>query len=114
MLRAAVRLGSAVKYTGVGTVEFLVDARPGAAPRFAFIEANARLQVEHTVTETVLGRDLVAIQLSIADGADLGGLGLTQDSVPTPRGVALQARVNLESMTADGSARPGGRRALGL
>ena len=108
MLRAAVRLGSAVHYRGVGTVEFLVDARPGAAPRFAFIEANARLQVEHTVTETVLGRDLVAIQLSIADGADLGGLGLTQDSVPAPRGVALQARVNLESMTADGSARPGG------
>src|ERR1700722_5155425 len=108
MLHAAVTLGAAVRYRGVGTVEFLVDARPGAASRFAFIEANARLQVEHTVTETVLGRDLVAIQLSIADGADLRGLGLTQDSVPAPRGVALQARVNLESMTADGSARPGG------
>jgi acetyl/propionyl-CoA carboxylase alpha subunit len=108
MLRAAVTLGAAVRYRGVGTVEFLVDARPGAAPRFAFIEANARLQVEHTVTETVLGRDLVALQLQIADGADLAGLGLTQDRVPAPRGVALQARVNLESMTADGSARPGG------
>ena len=106
MLQAAVTLGAAVRYRGVGTVEFLVDARPGVAPRFAFIETNARLQVEHTVTETVLGRDLVAVQLKIADGADLAGLGLTQDSVPAPRGVAVQARVNLEVMTADGSARP--------
>jgi acetyl/propionyl-CoA carboxylase alpha subunit len=108
MLQAAVALGAAVGYRGVGTIEFLVDARPGAAPRFAFIEANARLQVEHTVTETVLGRDLVAIQLKIADGAALGGLGLAQADVPAPRGVALQARVNLESMTADGTARPAG------
>ena len=108
MLTAAVALGAAVRYRGVGTVEFLVDARPGAAPRFAFIEANGRLQVEHTVTETVLGLDLVAIQLRIADGAGLPALGLAQDRVPAPRGVALQARVNLESMTADGSARPGG------
>jgi acetyl/propionyl-CoA carboxylase alpha subunit len=108
LLQAAVRLGAAVRYRGVGTVEFLVEARPGAPARFAFIEANPRLQVEHTVTETVLGLDLVAVQLKIADGADLAGLGLTQDRVPAPRGTALQARVNLESMGADGSARPGG------
>jgi acetyl/propionyl-CoA carboxylase alpha subunit len=108
MLAAAVALGTAAAYRGAGTVEFLVDARPGAAPRFAFIEANARLQVEHTVTETVTGRDLVAIQLKIADGATLGELGLIQDGVAAPQGVALQARVNLESMAADGSARPGG------
>jgi acetyl-CoA carboxylase carboxyltransferase component/biotin carboxyl carrier protein len=108
MLAAAVRLGAAADYRGAGTVEFLVDARPGAAPRFAFIEANARLQVEHTVTEAVTGLDLVAIQLKIADGATLDGLGLAQADVPAPRGVALQARVNLESMTADGAARPGG------
>jgi acetyl/propionyl-CoA carboxylase alpha subunit/acetyl-CoA carboxylase carboxyltransferase component len=108
MLEAAVKLGAAVNYRGAGTIEFLVDARPGAAPRFAFIEANARLQVEHTVTETVIGRDLVAIQLRIADGATLGGLGLAQADVPAPRGAALQARVNMESMTADGSSRPAG------
>ena len=108
MLDAAVALGAAVAYRGAGTIEFLVDARPGAAPRFAFIEANARLQVEHTVTEAVLGLDLVALQLQIADGATLGGLGLAQADVPAPRGMALQARVNLESMTADGTARPGG------
>jgi acetyl/propionyl-CoA carboxylase alpha subunit len=108
MLAAAVALGTAAAYRGAGTVEFLVDARPGAAPRFAFIEANARLQVEHTVTETVTGRDLVAIQLKIADGATLGELGLIQAGLAAPQGVALQARVNLESMAADGSARPGG------
>ncbi|HVT67681.1 MAG TPA: biotin carboxylase N-terminal domain-containing protein, partial [Trebonia sp.] len=108
MLRAAVALGAAVRYRGVGTIEFLVDARPDAPARFAFIEANARLQVEHTVTETVLGLDLVAIQLKLADGADLVKLGLADEGVPAPRGVALQARVNLDSMAADGSARPGG------
>src|SRR6185437_1013371 len=102
MLEAAVTLGAAVSYRGVGTVEFLVDGRPGAAPRFAFIEANARLQVEHTVTETVTGRDLVAIQLRIADGATLEGLGLGPAGQPSPRGMTLQARVNLESMAADG------------
>jgi acetyl/propionyl-CoA carboxylase alpha subunit len=108
MLKAAVLLGQAVNYRGVGTIEFLIDARPGAAPRFAFIEANARLQVEHTVTETVIDRDLVAMQMKIADGATLSGLGLVQADVPTPRGTALQARVNLETMTADGSSRPAG------
>ena len=108
MLAAAVRLGAAAQYRGVGTIEFLVDARPGAAPRFAFIEANARLQVEHTVTEAVTGLDLVALQLAIADGATLAQLGLCQQQVPAARGTAIQVRVNLETMMADGSVRPGG------
>ena len=72
------------------------------------MEANARLQVEHTVTEEVTGLDLVAIQLQIAGGATLDDLGLLQDQVPPARGVALQARVNLETMTDDGNSRPGG------
>ena len=108
ILSAAVKIGAAAKYRGVGTIEFLVDAAPGAAERFVFMEANARLQVEHTVTEEVTGLDLVAIQLKIAGGATLRDLGLTQDQVPPARGVALQARVNLEVMSADGSSRPGG------
>jgi len=107
MLDAAVALGRAAKYRGLGTIEFLVDARHGEA-RFAFIEANARLQVEHTVTEEVTGLDLVATQLKIASGATLGDLGLTQAEVPAPRGSALQVRVNLETMAADGSSRNGG------
>ncbi|GGE02432.1 pyruvate carboxylase [Polymorphobacter glacialis] len=108
MLAAAVRLGAAADYRGVGTIEFLVDARPGVAPRFAFIEANARLQVEHTVTEAVTGLDLVAVQLAVADGATLAQLGLCQNQIAAPRGTAIQLRVNLETMMTDGSIRPGG------
>ncbi|MCA6231273.1 MAG: carbamoyl-phosphate synthase large subunit [Phenylobacterium sp.] len=107
MLEASVALARAAGYRGLGTIEFLVDASPGAAPRFAFIEANARLQVEHTVTEMVLGLDLVEQQLRIADGARLADLGLA-DGAPAPQGVAIQARVNLETMTADGGSRPSG------
>lgn len=100
---AAVRLALAADYRGVGTVEFLVTG-----DSFAFIEANARLQVEHTVTEAVTGLDLVRLQLEIASGRSLADLGLTQATVPPVRGVAIQARVNLETMTADGGSRPTG------
>jgi acetyl/propionyl-CoA carboxylase alpha subunit len=108
MQAAAVKIGSAAKYRGVGTIEFLIDVRPGADERFVFMEANARLQVEHTVTEVVTGLDLVALQLKIAAGATLADLALEQASVPAPRGVAVQTRVNLETMMADGNSRPGG------
>ncbi|HEY1750512.1 MAG TPA: biotin carboxylase N-terminal domain-containing protein, partial [Caulobacteraceae bacterium] len=105
---AAVRMGEAAKYKGLGTIEFLVN-QGGGDPAYAFIEANPRLQVEHTVTEEITGLDLVRLQLEVAGGATLAGLGLAQQSaVPTPRGVAVQARINLETMSADGSARPSG------
>ncbi|MEM7017302.1 MAG: carboxyl transferase domain-containing protein [Pseudomonadota bacterium] len=107
MLEAAVRMASAAKYRGAGTIEFLVD-QLSPRPRFVFLEANARLQVEHTVTEAVTGLDLVAAQLKIASGATLANLGLEQANVPAPQGVALQARVNLETMNPDGTSRPGG------
>ena len=102
---AAVRLGTASRYKGLGTIEFLVNAETG---EFAFIEANARLQVEHTVTEEVTGLDLVRIQLEIASGRTLAELELTQDDIPRPRGTALEARVNMETMAADGTAKPAG------
>jgi acetyl/propionyl-CoA carboxylase alpha subunit/acetyl-CoA carboxylase carboxyltransferase component len=105
---AAVKMGAAARYRGLGTIEFLVNAGDGA-PRFAFIEANPRLQVEHTVTEAVTGIDLVRLQLELAGGRSLKDLGLAaQADVPAPRGVAIQARVNLETMTAAGEARPAG------
>ena len=107
LLDAAVALGEAAKYRGVATIEFLVDASTDT-PSFAFIEANPRLQVEHTVTEEVLGLDIVRLQLEIAAGRSLAELGLRQDQVPAPRGMALQARINMETMAADGSARPTG------
>ncbi len=106
LLDAAIALGKAAHYRNLGTIEFLVDA--GGSDRFAFIEANPRLQVEHTVTEEVTGLDLVRIQLDIAAGKSLHDLHLEQKDVPAPRGVALQARVNLETMNADGSSRPAG------
>ena len=70
------------------------------------IETNARLQVEHTVTEEVTGVDLVQAQILLAQGSTLNELGLGRE--PTPRGYAIQARVNMETVEADGSIRPGG------
>jgi len=98
-----VALGQAAGYRSLGTMEFLVDG-----DEVVFIEGNARLQVEHTVTEEVTGLDLVRLQLQIAAGRSLSDLALTQDRVPEPRGHAVQVRVNLETMAADGSARPAG------
>jgi acetyl/propionyl-CoA carboxylase alpha subunit/acetyl-CoA carboxylase carboxyltransferase component len=106
LLELSVALAKAVNYRGIGTIEFLIDqAVDGVAP-FAFIEANPRLQVEHTVTEEVTGLDLVRIQLQLAAGASLAKMGLRQFAIPAPRGIAIQSRVNLESMNPDGSARP--------
>jgi acetyl-CoA carboxylase carboxyltransferase component/biotin carboxyl carrier protein len=103
IVESAVRMAKAVNYRSLGTFEFLVD---DAAPDFfCFIEANPRLQVEHTVTEEVWGVDLVKTQLRLAGGASLDETGVRQAS---PRGLAIQLRVNMETMTADGSAKPGG------
>ncbi|SFS75206.1 Pyruvate carboxylase [Saccharopolyspora flava] len=99
LLVAALRLTRDVDYGGAGTVEFLVDGE-----EFFFIEANPRLQVEHTVTEEITGVDLVKAQLRLAGGATLEELGLTEP--PRPRGTAIQSRVNLETLGADGLARP--------
>jgi acetyl/propionyl-CoA carboxylase alpha subunit/acetyl-CoA carboxylase carboxyltransferase component len=108
LLELSVALGKAVNYRGLGTIEFLIDQDAGSALPFAFIEANPRLQVEHTVTEAITGLDLVRIQLQLAAGGTLAKLGLRQFAIPPPRGVAIQARVNLEAMNADGTARPTG------
>ncbi len=103
LFAAGVALGEAAGYRSLGTMEFLVDG-----DQFVFIEGNARLQVEHTVTEEVTGLDLVRLQLQIAAGRSLADLRLTQGDVPSPRGHAVQTRVNLETMAADGSAKPAG------
>jgi acetyl/propionyl-CoA carboxylase alpha subunit len=106
---AALAVASASNYENLGTFEFLVDAsKEDGNPSFAFIEANPRLQVEHTVTEEALGVDLVRTQLCIAAGQTLADLGLTQNSVPAPRGFAIQVRVNMETIDAAGGAQPAG------
>ncbi len=103
---AAVELAAAGGYSNLGTFEFLVDAAASEEGNddFAFIEANARLQVEHTVTEEVAGLDLVECQIRIAEGATLADLGM--DAPPALRGFAIQSRVNLERMREDGDVRP--------
>ena len=88
-------------------MEFLISADE-ATERFVFMEANPRLQVEHTVTEEVMGLDLVQLQIKLAAGQSLASLGLTQESVGRPRGMALQMRVNMERIAADGTAMPSG------
>ena len=104
IIAAAVQLASHVGYSNAGTFEFLVDTA-GTGQPFAFIEANARLQVEHTVTEEVTGIDIVQSQLKIAAGASLADLGLEQASITT-RGYAIQARVCMEAVRDDGSIIP--------
>ena len=109
LLAAAVKLAEQARYDNLGTFEFLLDAsREDAEPAFAFIEANPRLQVEHTVTEEVTGVDLVKVQLQLAAGRSLAELGLKQAQIPEPRGFAMQMRINMESMGADGVAKPSG------
>jgi acetyl/propionyl-CoA carboxylase alpha subunit len=105
LVEAAVKMASELRYKGLGTFEFLVGG-DGDAARFAFIEANPRLQVEHTVTEEVTGLDLVALQLRIAEGATLRELNLERAEARQPRGIALQLRVNAEVLDADGTVRP--------
>lgn len=92
MLDDAVKLAKYVGYQNAGTVEFLYDQQSGD---YYFIEVNARLQVEHTVTEEITGVDLVRTQVRVAEGHDLASLGLTQDKLRTI-GYAIQCRVTTE------------------
>ena len=104
---AAVSMAREVNYKSLGTFEFLYEPNPPKGqPDFIFMEANPRLQVEHTVTEEVTGIDLVCTQLQIADGASLPDLGLTQDNIPAPHGFAMQLRINMEQLAANGDVVP--------
>ena len=105
LISASMRFARMHRFENLGTVEFLVDMS-ASKPKFAFIETNARLQVEHTVTEEVTGVDLVKAQIQIASGATLSELGFADKTVPEPRGFAIQSRVNLETLKSDGSVMP--------
>jgi pyruvate carboxylase len=91
----AVRFGRAVGYRNAGTVEFLVEGGDKPDGRYAFIETNPRIQVEHTVTEETTDVDLVHAQLRIAGGETLSDLGLAQETI-RQRGAAMQCRVTTE------------------
>lgn len=105
--RDALRMAARIGYEGLGTFEFLVDGACAALP-YVFIEANPRLQVEHTITEEVFGIDLVQAQIRVAAGQRLQALGLDAHAPPAPRGYAMQWRINAETLDASGQSRPGG------
>ncbi|MCB9547380.1 MAG: pyruvate carboxylase [Myxococcales bacterium] len=93
LYQAALRIASTCGYQGAGTVEFLVtDAG------WYFIEVNPRLQVEHTVTEEITGRDLVQAQIRIAEGRPLSDplIGIASQSAITRTGFAVQCRITTE------------------
>jgi acetyl/propionyl-CoA carboxylase alpha subunit len=95
------------RFRNLGTFEFLVE-RHSSGLAFAFIEANARLQVEHTVTEEITGVDLVRLQLELAGGRSLEDLGFPTGTDVAARGYAVQVRINAESMTPAGDVLPSG------
>ncbi|MBV9197133.1 MAG: ATP-grasp domain-containing protein [Solirubrobacterales bacterium] len=101
---AGVAFARAIGYHNLGTVEFVLDADSG---EFYFLEMNCRIQVEHPVTEAVTGRDLVRLQLQVADGRPLG---FGQDDVVLD-GHAVECRLNAEDV-ADGFRPTPGRLAL--
>lgn len=102
----ALGMAREVRYEGLGTFEFLVDQASDDLP-YVFIEANPRLQVEHTITEEVTGVDLVQTQIALAAGVRLADLGLDPANPPAPRGFAIQWRINAETLDAQGHAQPG-------
>ena len=106
IIDAAVRFAKKESYSNLGTFEFLVDETSQGEHPFVFIEANARLQVEHTVTEEVTGVDLVQAQIRLAAGKLLTELGLDDPDIAVPRGYAIQARVNMETIKENGAVRP--------
>jgi acetyl-CoA carboxylase biotin carboxylase subunit len=98
--QAAVAYGTALRYRGLGTVEFLVDAERDT---FYFLEMNARIQVEHPITEAITGTDLVAEQIAVAEGQKLR---VMQDQVRF-RGHAIEFRINAEDAEHDFRPSPG-------
>jgi acetyl-CoA carboxylase biotin carboxylase subunit len=94
---AAVAFGEHLKYRGAGTVEFLVGG-----DAFYFLEMNARIQLEHTITEEVYGVDLIAEQIAIAEGRPLRLTGHDEAT-----GHAIECRINAEDWTRDFRPSPG-------
>jgi acetyl-CoA carboxylase biotin carboxylase subunit len=100
LIDAATSLTKGIKYAGAGTIEFILDP---ATSEFYFIEMNTRIQVEHPVTEALVGIDLVALQFKIAAGEGLPKL----DPKSRPGGHAIEFRINAEDWSNGFTPTPG-------
>ncbi len=106
MGEAAVKGAEAVNYVGAGTIEFLLDKHG----KFYFMEMNTRIQVEHPVTEAVLGIDLIKDQIRAAAGVELSDpvrQALADPAGLKPRGHAIEVRINAEDPKKDFRPSPG-------
>ena len=103
LIDAALQMAGLVDYQSLGTFEFLVEVDD--PDQFYFIEANPRLQVEHTVTEAITHVDLVQLQIKLAMGESLASFPLEQKK---PDGFAIQCRINMETLSKKGRFKPTG------
>ncbi len=111
MYKAAIDIANKIDYRGLGTIEFIVDVQSHKDELpFFFLEMNTRLQVEHPVTEEILGMDLVELQLNIAAGKKLD---IDNDKL-IPQGHAIEARIYAEDPKNDFLPSPGSIKALNL
>jgi len=111
MYKAAIDIANKINYRGLGTIEFIVDVQSHKDELpFFFLEMNTRLQVEHPVTEEILGMDLVELQINIAAGKKLD---MDNDKV-IPSGHAIEARIYAEDPKNDFLPSPGLIQALNL
>jgi pyruvate carboxylase len=107
IIQSAMNLAESVDYSNLGTFEFLAfQSTQSEYDSFVFIEGNARLQVEHTVTEEVTGVDIVQSQIKLAAGASLTEIGLDADKPTIVRGYAIQNRINCETISDSGQIKP--------
>lgn len=100
---AAIKAAKAIKYEGMGTIEFLVDKYKN----FYFMEMNTRIQVEHTITEQVMNYDLIAEQIKIAAGENIVGNRYLPDGI-----FAMECRINAENPLKNFAPNPGLIKAL--
>ena len=111
MYNAAIDIANKIDYQSLGTIEFIVDVQSNKSdPPFFFLEMNTRLQVEHPVTEEILGMDLVELQINIALGNSLH----IESNKLMPRGHAIEARIYAEDPKNDFLPSPGAIKNLDL
>jgi acetyl/propionyl-CoA carboxylase alpha subunit len=98
MSKTVILIGNLLEYESAGTVEFIVDIDTA---KYYFLEVNTRIQVEHPITEEVVGLDIVAMQIYIAGGGRLDDLGYFNDGMAPQVGHAIECRLCAEDPSRD-------------